>query len=1142
MFNVYSQLRVYSIKFEVFIVSNLMIRIISVFSVIVAALFVFAGGEVKAQQAMHSALSQGEWWRVRITDEGLYRLSGSDINGLVGCSINDIVLCGSIGGPLATTNGQARPDDMEEMAVEVHDNDGDGLFDNDDYILFYATGPDRWSFDSNSSRYFHTRHPYSTVNYVYVSHCVGNHRRIATVDNLSPVGVTLTDAHCMQIHDVDKVNTHRSGQIWVGERFSTSSREQTLTIPLNASRSGQATIRYALASISTTQSTFTVNIGGQYATHSLGGTFPYKTSSMTLPSAAGYSIDINIQFSPTESMATGYLDYIEVDAEVNLATGGTAAVFGLYPSGGVRQYRVAYATNGTRVWDVTDYNNVSQLPTTQDGSNMTFAIDNATARRILVFSQSQAKTPTEITKLANQDIHGASLPDMVIVCHPSLKSAAQRLASIHSINDQMEVLVVTQDEVFNEFSSGQKDPIAIREMLRMFRSKALAEGVEPVSHLLLFGKGTYDNKDILENNLPTVVTYQTEYSFDDDGSSITSDDIFAYLDDGEDLTVGTTMDVAVGRLPAKSLDEANHLIDKIERYITKSDLLNEEVRGDWRNSVALLSDDADPSSEGDTSFTVSSEYVARNITEQYPQIIIDKIYADAYVQQSGADGSFYPDVNNALKKRMDYGCLLLNYIGHGSAQYIGTERFMMKSNISSYQNYDRLPYFVTSTCTFGRHDDPTETCGSEEFVLAEGGGIACLAATRPISHVQSVNNDMVMLALDNSNTIGESVQKAKNRRYTTQALTLLGDPAIRLSIPNNQAVITTINGRPVDTLRNDTALVLSTVTIEGEIHDGNGELADDFDGYIYPEVFDRAKEAYTLANDNEGCEVRFMQQNSLIYRGRANVEKGRFTFSFTVPRDVPYYFDLSRISLYAKTVSDDARGAYTKLMLGGYDNSVVVREVRPELRLFMNDTNFRNGGITDANPTLLVMLHDSVGINAVGSGLGHDMTAVLDGNSNNTIILNDFYETDISDEMCGSVRYNLSGLAKGRHTITVKVWNIFNYSNSSDIVFYVHGDDSTKADFVAYPTPAKSRVRISMEHNIKGSITSASLYIYDMQGRLVRTFTPDINDNSYVVGPIDWSLTTSTGVRVSPGIYIARFELTTSEGEKIREQGKLVVQ
>ena len=857
-------------------------RISTVLLVTIVAMMVFAGREGNAQQAMHSALSEGEWWRVRITDEDLYRLSGNDINALVGSSINDIIMCGSLGGPLASTNGQKRPNDLEEISIEIHDNDGDGLFDSDDYILFYATGADRWSYDSNSTRYYHTRHPYSTANYVYVSHSAGNHKRIATTDSQTPLGSTLDNAHCLRIHDIDKVNTHRSGEVWVGERFSSSSREQTLTIPLGASRNGQTKVRYALASISSTQATFTITIAGQTATHSLGGSFPYGVFSMTLPASTGNSIDVNIQYSPNESMATGYLDFIEVDAEVKLSVDNTASV----------QYRVSNTTNATKVWDVTNYNSVMQLPTAQDGNNLTFTIDNNVARRIMVFSPSHAKTPTEITKLSSQDIHGANLPDMVIVCHPTLRSAAQRLASIHSIHGQMEVLVVTQDEVFNEFSSGQKDPIAIREMLRMFRSRALEEGVQPVSHLLLFGKGTYDNKDLLGSNLPTVVTYQTEYSFDDDGSSITTDDIFAYLDDGEDLTVGTTMDVAVGRLPAKSIDEANHLIDKIERYITKSDLLNEETRGDWRNSVALLADDADPSSVADTSFTVSSEYVASNISAQYPQINIDKIYADAYVQQSGADGSFYPDVNNALKKRMDYGCLLLNYIGHGSAQYIGTERFMMKSNISNYKNYDQLPYFVTSTCTFGRHDDPTETCGSEEFVLAEGGGIACLAATRPISHVQAVNNDMVMMALDNNNTIGEAVRKAKNQRYTTQALTLLGDPAIRLSIPTNHAVITKINGRQVDSLRNDTALVLSTVTIEGEIHDGNGALVNDFDGYIFPEVFDRAKEAYTLANDNEGCEVRFLQQNSLIYRGRANVEDGHFTFNFTVPRDVPYHFDL----------------------------------------------------------------------------------------------------------------------------------------------------------------------------------------------------------------------------------------------------------
>ena len=229
-------------------------------------------------------------------------------------------------------------------------------------------------------------------------------------------------------------------------------------------------------------------------------------------------------------------------------------------------------------------------------------------------------------------------------------------------------------------------------------------------------------------------------------------------------------------------------------------------------------------------------------------------------------------------------------------------------------------------------------------------------------------------------------------------------------------------------------------------------------------------------------------------------------------------------------------------MLGGYDDNVDLREVRPEIRLFLNDTNFRNGGITDANPTLLVMIHDSVGINAVGNGLGHDMTAVLDGNTNNTIILNEFYETDITDDQRGSVRYNLTSIPNGRHSITVKAWNIFNYSNSRELVFYVHGNDSTKTSFRAYPTPAKNRVNLTMEHNIKGSVSNATLYIYDMRGQLIRSFTPAVAENSYVVGPVVWNLTNGNGVRVSPGIYIARFELTTTDGEKIREQGKIVIQ
>lgn len=1096
---------------------------------------------VGAQEARHSKLSEGEWWKVRITVDGIYKISGSDISGMTGCKVSDIVVCGSIGGPLSSRNGDPRPDDLEEIAIEVYDSDSDGIFDSEDHILFYATSADRWDYDAASGRYKHTRHPYATTNNVYVSHLVGNHRRVVSCATQTSSSSPMTTARALRVHDIDKVNTHQTGQIWVGERFNSNSREQTISIPLGSTRQGQASVRYALAALSTSNSSFQVTIGSHNETHILGGTRVYGTYNASIPVASSTSLTATIQFTPGENGATGYLDYVEVDAEVSLQASSGVSIYSMYPTGGVATYRVSGATSSTKVWDVTDYNNVVSVPTSLDGSTLTISLMGDKARRIAVFGAAERVASTAIEKIANQDIHGAALPDMVIVCHPTLLSAGERIGVIHSIHDQMEVLVTTQDEVFNEFSSGQKDPIAIREMLRFFRRTYETEGGRSVSHLLLLGKGTYDNRGILEGSLPTVVTYQTEVSFDKEGVSLSTDDIFTYLEEGEDLRIGNTMDVAVGRLPAKSLAEANHLADKIEHYITKSDLTRSDIRGDWRNSIALLADDADPSCPGDVEFTVSSEYVANNILSLYPQMNIDKIYADAYIQQSGADGSFYPDVNNALKKRMDYGCLLLNYIGHGSSQYIGTERFITKSDISNYKNYDQLPYFVTSTCTFGHHDDPAETCGGEEFVLADGGGIACLAATRPISHVEVVNNDMVMYALDVNNTIGEAVRKAKNNRITTQALTLIGDPAIRLNIPINRAVVTHVNGIPVDTMRNDTALVLSTVTIEGEIRNSDGELVTDFDGDLYPEVYDRAKQAHTLANDNEGCEVPFLQTNSQLYKGHTEVSGGRFTFRFTVPRDVQYRFDKSRISMYAKTSTEDATGSYTHLLLGGYDSEANLREVHPEMRLYMNDTNFRNGGITDANPTLIVMLHDSVGINSVGSGLGHDMTAVLDGNTNNTITLNDLYETDIDDGQCGIVRYNLTGLAKGRHTIAVRVWNIFNYSSSGELTFYVFGEDSTKAVFEAYPTPANSHVRISMEHNLKGSIVSANLYIYDMQGRLVRQFTPAVAEDSYVVGPVDWRLDTSTGVRVSPGIYIARFELTTSDGEKIREQGKVVV-
>ena len=1107
---------------------------------VLAAFMIFFCGEIAAQHVAQSVLACGDWWKIRIAESGVYRIQGSEISGLTGNAINDIGLYGDHGGMLDSQNGNARTDDLPELAIKVYDINGNGTFDNEDYVLFYATGPDRWYYDSDYSRYQRSSHPYSKYNYIYITANAGVHKRIATTTKPTATASAITTGRYRTYHDNDNTNTHRSGQIWVGERFGSGNSQQSFTLPLAAPPAGIVNVRYALASVSTAPSSFTVSVNGQNASHSFVSSNPYGTFRKTLNSISNQTITVSINYNYSESMAAGYLDSIEVDAIVPLTLSGKMTQYATtVMDNAVHPIIVNGTGNQTRVWDVTNYADVAEMDVEHNGSTLTYNTLTESLKEFIVFNS--YKQVQSIEKIANQNIHGATNPDMVIVCHKTLLEQAQRLAALHSINDNLEVLTVPQEEVFNEFSSGKCDPIAIREMLRMMKKRHDADSTKRrPRYLLLFGKATYDNRDILGNGLPNVVTFQTYTSFDDDGISLSTDDIFTYLDDGEALSSSASMDVAVGRLPAKSVAEAKHIVDKIERYMMKSDLGEDGIRGDWRNVVALLADDADPSCPGDTVFTNSSEITAKQITEKYPYITIDKIYADAFVQQSGADGSFYPDVNNALKKRMDYGCLILNYIGHGSSQYIGTERYMMKSHISNYQNIDRLPFFITSTCTFGRYDDPAETCGGEEFLLADGAGIACLAATRPISHVQAVNTEMVMQSLDPKNSIGDAIRITKNSRYTTQALTLLGDPALKLSHPTHRIVVTSINGTPVDSTVADTALVLSTVTIEGEIRNTAGEVVADFDGDIYPEVYDRTKSAQTLANDNDGCEVTFLQQNSLLYRGHTSVNGGHFSYRFIVPRDVAYKFDRARLSHYAKNISEDATGAYTNLFLGGFDESADLHEVHPNLRIFLNDTNFRNGGITDNSPTLLAIVFDSIGINAVGSGLGHEMTAILDNNPNNIIILNDFYETDINDERLGRVSYDFSNLTRGKHTLDVKVWNIFNYSSSSSLVFYVHGADTVTTQFNASPNPATERAILRMEHNSKDNIANARLAVFDMQGRQVRVFDA-VSCNGYVVGPVEWNLHDESGTRVTPGIYMARFEATTIDGDKITETGKIVV-
>ena len=1071
-----------------------------------------------------SVLNSGRWWRLTVEEEGVYCVTVRDIPELRGVAVDSLGVYGGSGRMLSIYNSETPTADLRPVCIDVRDRNGNGRFDAEDELLFFGEGTDGWVYESSLQRWVFSVHAYANSNSYFLTINAPTKRRIALAPTVT-ADTTVTDHTVVAHHESNLVNMLKTGQTWLGEKLSTAQPQRSFEVRLPGTGIKDVKLRYAVASHSTSRGRFVLSTTGYSREETTLSQSPYSTTIDQL-GANQTSYTFTLSFTPSDNAGLGYLDYIELCANATLAYGGgqTLVRNDRHLGSSMRFEMTGLGT--ARVWEVTKAGNEREMTV----SNNSWTDSTTTTRRYVAFDEYSYLMPLTIEEIENQSLHSAGESELIIVTHKEFLSQAQRLAMLHELFSSTKTLVVTDQEVYNEYSGGKQDPMAIRSLLRDMKSH---NRLCPPRYLLLFGKGTYDNRNYLGSSLPsggaipTVVTYETPYSFDDDGGSYASDDMMGYLSPTGRGSSSETLEVSVGRLPAKDTLEANHLVDKIEHYMTLRDLADEGCRGDWRNYVALLSDDADPGRSGDTTFAHSSETIATSIKRTLTQMNIDRLYADAYHQESGAIGSYYPDLNNALRQRINYGCLLLNYIGHGSSAYIGTERYIEPSDIATYSNGDRMPFFVTSTCSYGRFDLIDELCGAEACLLAPAAMIGVISASRPISHVEQFNRDVVLYALDPENTVGDALRKAKNRTPVSLSIGLLGDPALRLSQPENRVRVTHINAEEVTDSTDMTADVLSRVTVQGEIQDKEGNLIEDFDGTLYPIVFDREMRSTTLANDNPGTQVTFWQQKNVLYKGSHEVKKGHFEYSFLVPRDVPYEYAYAKLSHYAKsTAADHATGSFMRLKLGGMSDVEIDDMPAPEITLYLGDTNFRPGGLTGTSPTLLASITDSAGIN-IGSGLGHDITAVIDDNANSLIVLNDLYQQDIADSRRGSVTYTLQNLTPGRHTITVKAWNIYGLSSSTTIPFVVRGEDTLAfSELSCLPNPASEQARFELRVNSPASIATAELQIYNSRGQMVYSTTPTISAEGYMVGPVVWDVRT-----VPSGLYLARMVMTDSEGE-----------
>jgi hypothetical protein len=1126
----------------------------------------------------NSKLAAGQWFRFQLSKDGVYKLSYSFLQQL-GVPVSDlqsdrINIYGNHAGVLPTKNSLLPANDLLTNAIEVVDG-GDGQFGPNDYLLFYATGPDGWSFNTTTQRYVHTKNTYTDSATYFVGIDVEPAKRIGEAAlSSNPATDQVTGFTDRQVIDRDLVNLLKTGRTWFGDTYDiTTTFNYSFSVPnLRADEPHCLTVDVLSRTIGTGNSSqwnvtvasqpFGFNDAGVTGIYS--GAYADSSRRVFCLNASGSSLPISVTFDKNDPISSvGWMNFLSLNARRDLKMTGDQLTFrdpttvGL---GRVAEFTLDLASNVERIWEITDPTNAGRVAFSANGSQKVFRVASDELREFVALRSSGYLEPTAVGPVANQDLHATAVPtDLVIVCPEAFQGEAQRLAERRA-NEGLTVVMVSPQQIYNEFSSGQRDATAIKYYMKMLYDRAADAGLPLPRYLLLFGDGSYNNVNISETNQNLIPSFQSANSWVP-SASYTTDDYYCLLDDSEGEALTDLVDIGVGRIPVSDGIQAREMVDKIlnyDRFLLSTNTGTSCTTGsdgganDWRNWALFVSDDQTGDGfEGSIHMQYSNELAGTVETDQ-PCLNVAKIYMDAYVQESTPGGQRYPDASDALRDRVQKGLLLVNYIGHGGEVGWAHERLLDNQTILGWTNKDRLPLFMTATCEFTRWDDPARTSAGEFVLLnADGGGIALMTTTR-IAYSganQALAREFFEHVFETVDEQGRAERLGDIYRRTKAAVSnsgnnyrnfcLLGDPTVRLAYSRSTARITAVTdtlGTPLDTMR-----ALATVRITGEVVNEQGQVLTDFNGVVVPTVFDKKSVVNTLANDG-GQPYTFNLRKNIIYRGKASVTNGVFNFTFVVPRDINYEVGNGRVSIYAESLQSNACGFDDTRLVGSTDPNAPNDEVGPEISLFMNDERFVPGGTTNESPLLFAKLFDDNGINTLGNSIGHDLTAVIDQNTENAIVLNDVYETDLNTYKRGQVRYRLSDLSEGAHTLTLKAWDVNNNSSQKNVDFVVAPSATLALEHVLnYPNPFTTRTEFYFEHNRPCSELDVQVQVFTVAGRLVKTLSRRLACDGFRSEPLAWDGLDDYGDRIGRGVYVYRLSISNDNGEAADKVEKLVV-
>lgn len=1115
----------------------------------------------------------GQWYKISVKSDGIYKIDYSFLKSIGinvdGVNPDHINIYGNAFGRLPELNSEYRPDDLLKNDIVII-GDGDGSFDPSDYILFYGKGPHKWKESNNGFERILNNYADYSAYYINVNSTDPPARvKNATLSSL-PATDVVTDFNSYTIHEQELLNLMKSGQRWYGEVFDANlSQSFTLNIP-NLNTNETVSLRSFMAA-KKGDSNGATNYSVSYNNTTIGAVdIPLSDddsfSRNGFISAPGVfnptssTFSLQVTFNRATPSDAGYLDFLEVNGRSYLKyyNGLQFRDLKSVGAGKVAEMQISnFPTNGV-VWEISNPTTPKVVNGSLSNGTYTFNIATDSLRNFIAFDGSQYKTPTYIGGVAHQNLHGLSPADYLIVTHPKFLSQANRLADLHR-NNGLTVHVVTTTQVYNEFSGGTQDPTAIKFFAKMFYDRAAGNPTLQPKYLLLFGDGTYDPLDRVKDNNYMVPVYETVNSEHYTGA-IVSDDYFGFLDDSEEFSPADFLDIAVGRLVATTVKDAVILVNKVEHYMKNgSDLYAQSgvscgedgfisTHGDWRLKYTLIADDEEQGYFVNKDLEPASIYVEAN----HPEMNAKKIYADAYTQITTAGGERYPEVNNDINRSIESGALVTCFVGHGNSKGAAQERIMTIGEVRDYQNIDKLTLFVSATCEFARIDDNEMVSIGEWMALNEvGGAIALMTTTRAVyfstNSVTTAKFFENVFARDANQvplTFGEIIMKTKNSviggSNNKRSFMLLGDPALKIALPYEKVVLDSVNNIAVN-LASDTLRALSKARMSGHIEDQYGNILNGFNGVIQPAIYDKPVARKTLGQDVTSPVIPFLQQDNVLFKGKATVNNGYFNYEFIVPKDIDYSYGNGKASFYAWSTTNRNAGGYSNdFIIGGIDTAGLNDQEGPQIELFLNDDSFVNGGITNETPILMAHLFDESGINTVGNGIGHDITMVLDANTSEAKVLNEFYESDLDTYKSGSLRYQMNKLTPGLHTLTFKAWDVNNNSSEKTIEFVVHEQENISLDHVLnYPNPFTTHTEFFFEHNQVCAALETQIEIFTVTGRLIKTINKTVETRGFRTEGIPWDGRDDFGDQLAKGVYVYRVTIKNPDGEKTQEMQKL---